>query len=156
LRETDFDSQRRKLRAAAAMELSIRPEDAVSMYTDVTAWNSIFPETIHAASIVGFGQGWKAVEVIHKSAGTVLNLLVDVAPPYCVGIYEEKPLYEAWFLNEFLPSGTGTLYRLTGWVALRGVLRPLTPVLARYVRRIMLIQMNQLVLDPFSRAATQF
>jgi hypothetical protein len=58
----------------------------------------------------------------------VINLLNEVSPTR-IDVTEFKRRYDASFINEFIPTSEGTVYRLTGSVSLKWPYRVLAPFL---------------------------
>ncbi len=133
------------------MRLEARPDVAAELYVRVDCWQDIFSQTIKAAHVIERGVNWVDVEVSHRTAGVVPNTLVFISPT-CIGLMESKPLYHGWFRNEFRACDKGTDYVLSGWLVLKAWLRPVTPLVAWWVRRRMAAAMRQFVSVPFAEA----
>ncbi|MGW4720551.1 alpha/beta fold hydrolase [Nocardia sp. NPDC004260] len=139
------------LYATVTTHLDAAPDAATRLYKNTETWAETFPDTIDTVRTIDHAANWVEVEVHHRTAGIVPNTLIFISPT-SVGLIERKPLYDGWFRNDFQDDDSGTRYVLSGWLVLRGWLRPLTPLLARYVRRRMRTSMQRFVLSPFAKA----
>lgn len=137
----------RKVHAEAALTIHASPERLVARYLDFAHWARLFPATIRGAHLVKRREDGVVVEVDHRTAGCVTNILRPRLPNL-VELEEHKPKYDALFLNRFDPVAAGTRYTVAADVWLRMPYALLVPLLRRllegYVRR----TMRRYVLEP--------
>lgn len=68
----------------------------INIYKDFNNWDKLFPATIKGAHLIKEDNGIQAVEVDHRKAGKVINIL-KFPPPNEIELEEFKPLYNAIF-----------------------------------------------------------
>lgn len=150
-----FISPSGAIQTKAAIEIAASPERAAAIYRDVEKWGRIFPATIESARVIEAGDNWQQVEVRHRLEGQVPNTLIFLSETE-IGLEESKKMFEASFLNRFLPAeGDGTRYEVTSYVRLKWPYRLLKPFLKGYVHRQSFKQMQRYVLVPLKKAAEQ-
>lgn len=125
-----------------------RPARVAALYREWRGWPTLFPATIRGVRLVREEPGRTVVEVDHRTAGRVVNVLRDVSDEE-IELEEFKPRYDATFVNRFEPVPAGTRYLVRADIRLRGAFRLLGPLLGGYTRR----QVRRYVLDPMRRAA---
>jgi hypothetical protein len=118
-----------------------------AMYQDPSNWARLFPETIRGARVVRKEGATTVVEVDHVE-GSVINILRDVSSTQ-IDLAEFKQRYDATFVNEFTPEGTGMRYRLSASIHLKWPYRLAAPFVKRYV----LASMRRYVVVPLKTAA---
>lgn len=120
----------------------------MARYLDVADWPRLFPATIRATRVVRRAGDEITVEVDHRTAGRVINIVRPRSPNEIV-LEEFKPKFDATFLNRFEAEADGTRYTVVADVRLHLPYALLAPVLAGYVRR----TVRRYVLDPMRAAA---
>jgi hypothetical protein len=135
------------IRAAVGEHVDAPMERVRALYEKPENWARIFPGTIRGARIVRREGDATIVEVDHVE-GRVLNVLRRVSPTR-IDLDEFKRRYEATFVNEFIPEGAGTCYRLTAAVRLKWPYRLAEPLVAPLVRA----RMRRYVVEPLKAAA---
>ncbi len=156
MKRHEFKPDPKSIWTQAAIDIDAAPERVAAIYRDVERWGDTFPATIERAKIITTGENWKEIEVTHKQAGQVSNLLIDLARNE-IGLEESKSKFDASFLNRFEPRANGgTHYVIDGYIRPKGIYRLLKPFLQGYVRRQTLRQMQNYVLEPLKRAAERY
>src|SRR5690606_11195361 len=74
--------------------------DLFSIYMDYNHWNKLFPLTIRGVKFIKRENNTTTVEVEHKAAGSVINILSVVSNEE-IKLEEFKPVYNAVFINHF-------------------------------------------------------
>jgi len=119
---------------AVASELIRAAPDRVSaMYRDYRRWPELFPATIRGTRLIRENDTTQAIEVDHRRAGRVLNLLTVLAPDE-IRLEEFNPRYEARFTNKFEPVPEGTRLTVFADVQLKGIVRLLSLIALPFVR----------------------
>jgi hypothetical protein len=137
-------------RADASILIRADPASVAARYRDVPGWPALFPETIRGVRFVARERGRVTVEVDHRHAGTVSNVLTDVSPSRC-DLWEEKPRYVGTFVNRFEPAPGGTRYTVEADIRLKGIARLLGPFIGPLIRR----RIQRYVLEPMRRACEE-
>jgi hypothetical protein len=132
----------------AAIRIDERPERLVARYLDFAHWPDLFPATIRGTRLVRDRGDEIVVEVDHRTAGRVVNVLRRRSA-HEIELEERKPRYRATFLNRFDDAGDGTRYTVVATVSLSWPYALLGPLLAPYVRR----AVRRYVLEPMRDAA---
>lgn len=109
-------------------------ERVMASYVDYRRWNLVFGQTITATRLVREETGEQYLEVQHRTAGKVLNVL------RCLWanefeLEEFKPHYRAVFLNRFETVHNDTRYIVEATVFLKGIYRLATPFVKGLVRK---------------------
>jgi hypothetical protein len=138
----------RTVHAHAAITIHAPPECLVARYLDVARWPQLFPATIRGTRLVRREGDDLTVEVDHRTAGRVVNVLRRHSPTVIV-LEEFKPRFRATFLNRFDPIPEGTRYTVVADVRLRIPYALLAPVLTGYVRW----TVRRYVLEPMRASA---
>lgn len=112
-------------------------------YLDYGNWHLVFPATISAARLLQEEKGFLIIEVRHKKAGRVINIL-SMQSNGDIQLEEWKPLYEATFINHFDSIGNFTRYTVIGTIHLKGFYNLMAPFLRPIVRR----RMRKYILEP--------
>jgi len=133
--------------AVVSEHVNALPDRVRALYRDPDNWQRLFPATIRGARVVRREGDTTVVEVDHVE-GRVVNILRDVSTTR-IDLVEFKRRYEATFVNEFLPEGEGTRYRLTASVRLRWPYRLAAP----FVKPLVLARMRHYVVEPLKAAA---
>jgi Polyketide cyclase / dehydrase and lipid transport len=117
------------------------------VYADYRRWPEIFP-LVAAVELLEERNGCSLIAVEHRRFGRVINRLVATERGV-LRLEEEKPTYDAVFVNRFDSMDEGTHFSITGEIRLKGLRKLLAPLIGPYVRR----QMRRLQLEPIRRAA---
>lgn len=133
-----------------AITIHARPERLISLYLDIAHWPQLFPDTIRGARLLGKKGNETTVEVDHRTAGRVLNIIRRRSATE-IELDELKPRYAATFLNRFDPVPEGTRYTVVADIRLRMPYALLAPILMGYVRRMV----RRYVLEPMRELAEQ-
>jgi hypothetical protein len=120
----------------------------INIYRDFKSWNKLFPATIENARLIKEENKTQTVEVQHKTAGKVINILTHSSPNE-IELKEFKPLYNAVFLNRFNVVENGTVYAIEAYIFLKGILIILTPFIHWLVRK----RIKNYVLEPMKAFA---
>src|SRR5262249_53065613 len=124
------------------------PADRVrALYEDSRTWARHFPATIRGARVVRKEGATTVIEVDHVE-GIVMNILRDVSSTQ-IDLTEFKRRYDATFVNEFIPDGTGMRYRLTASVHLKWPYRLPAP----FLQPLTLARVARYVVEPLKTAA---
>lgn len=123
-------------------------EHLVALYLDYAHWPDLFPATIRATRLVGREGSATIVEVDHRTAGLVINV-IRPRPAHTIELNERKPKYEATFINRFEPAAGGTRYTVAADIRLTMPYALFAPFLRAYVRR----SVRRYVLEPMRHAA---
>ena len=118
-----------------------------ALYEDSSNWARLFPATIRGARVVRKEGATTVIEVDHVE-GIVMNILQDVSSTQ-IDLTEFKRRYDATFVNEFIPEGTGMRYRLTASVHLKWPYRLAAP----FLKPLVLARMRRYVVEPLKTAA---
>jgi hypothetical protein len=118
-----------------------------ALYRDPGNWARLFPATIRDARVVRTEGDTTVVEVAHAE-GKVVNILRDVSLTR-IDLVEFKRRYDATFVNEFIPEGEGTRFRLTASVRLKWPYRLAAP----FVKTLVVNRMYRYVVEPLKLAA---
>lgn len=124
------------------------PQQLMALYNDYENWPRLFPETIERTRVLDRQPGAVVVEVDHRTAGRVVNI-IRPRPPDGIELEEFKRRFDAIFLNRFSPVPGGTRYTVRASVRIRGGLAVFAPLLAPLVRR----RVQRYVLEPMRNAA---
>lgn len=135
------------IRFEASIIIHAAPGFVRSTYACYSDWHVTFPATIARASLIQEIDGTKCIRVDHKTAGTVMNTLVESDSGSLI-LREWKPAYDAIFENIFEPFGQNTRYTVMATLQPKGVLRLLQPFVKPLARR----KLRQFVLVPLQAA----
>lgn len=143
------------IRTQSAIDIDAPPEYVAAVYRNAEKWGETFPATIESARVIGRGENWAQIEVLHKQEGRVPNTLIFLSKTE-IALTESKKKFDASFLNQFnaRPNGT-THYVIISYVTPKGIYKILKPFLQGYVHRQALKQMNEYVLKPLKTTAEQ-
>jgi len=136
------------VRARAELTIRARAERVAALYLDWARWPQLFPATIRAVRLLRQSAGEIVVEVDHRTAGPVVNVVRPLSPTV-IALDERKPRYDATLVNRFKPEGEGTRYTVDAVVRLRLPYGLLAPFLSGLVRR----RLRRFVLEPMGDAA---
>jgi hypothetical protein len=104
---------------------------------------------IAAARLVDDSHGVSVISVRHRKFGEVINRLAD-GPNGSLILEEEKPAYDATFINEFVAVATGrTRVTITAEIRLKGWRCFASPFVGPIIGR----QLKHVTLDPLQRVA---
>ena len=134
--------------ADVSLAIDAPPEALVARYLDFAHWPTLFPATIRGTRLVRRTRDELTIEVDHRTAGRVINILRRRSASE-IELEEVKPKYVALFLNRFEPVTGGTRYSVSADVRLRMPYALLAPFLRGYVRR----SVRRYVLEPMRAAA---
>jgi hypothetical protein len=125
-----------KWRVHEKMDVLIKApqQSLITLYLDFKNWNKLFPATIQDARLITEKNKTQIVEVLHKTAGKVINILTPSSPNE-IELKEFKPIYNAIFINRFKAVENGTLYIIEAYIFLKGSLKILTPFIHWLVRK---------------------
>ncbi len=138
------------LRARTSLVIRAPRGRVMAIYRDVAGWSRLFP-TIRAARLLREEQGKQVIEVDHRRAGKVVNLL-HTSSAHEIELEEFKRQYDGRFCNRFDSVPEGTRYTVDAEIHPNGWWQLVAgPWLNRYIRR----QIAQLVLEPVRRVAEQ-
>lgn len=118
-------------------------ERLVALNLDHEHWTRLFSATIRGVRLIESGAGRTIVEVDHRTAGRVINILRRRSASE-IELEEFKPRYDATFLNRFDAVADGTRYTVIADVRLKMPYALLAPVLRPYARR----AVRRYVLEP--------
>lgn len=138
------------VRVEAELPVRASPEQLAGLYLDYARWPELYPDTIAGVQLQRREGQTLTLEVQHRTAGRVLNVLRPRSG-FEVELFERKPRYQATFLNRFEPAAYGTRYVVCAEVQLRWPYRLLAPLLHGYVRR----AIRRFVLAPMRAHAEQ-
>jgi hypothetical protein len=125
------------------------PQPSVmKIYSDFNNWHNLFPATIKDAHLVKAEDRIQTVEVDHRNAGKVINILKFLSANE-IELEEFKPMYNAIFLNRFEAIPGGTVYIVEATILLKGIYKLTTPFIKGLVRR----RINKHVLKPMKEFA---
>jgi hypothetical protein len=123
-------------------------QSLIKLYLDYKNWNRLFPATISDAHLIKEEDKTQMVEVQHKTAGNVINILTPSSPNE-IELKEFKPLYNAIFINRFKAVENGTIYTIEAYIFLKSYLKVLTPFIHGLVRK----RIKNYVLQPMKAFA---
>ena len=109
-------------------------ERLVALYLDYAGWPRLFPATIRGVRLVRRDAGGTTVDVDHRTAGHVINIIRRRSAS-TIELEEFKPKYDATFINRFDATPGGTRYTVSADIRLKMPYVLLAPFLAGYVRR---------------------
>ena len=127
----------------AAMTINAPRERLMTLYLDYAHWSRLFPATIRGVRLLRCGGSETTVEVDHRTAGHVVNIIRRRSENE-VELEEFKPKYDATFVNRFDAVAGGTRYAVSADIRLRVPYALLAPFLRGYVRR----SVRRYVLEP--------
>jgi hypothetical protein len=131
-----------------SMTIAAPPERLASLYLDYTGWSRLWPDTIRGVRLIHRDANATMVEVDHRTAGHVLNIIHPHSPTE-IELSEMKPKFDATFVNRFERSPKGTRYRVIAVVRLKPPYRVLGPfihgIVRRMIRRYVLAPMRTFV-----------
>jgi hypothetical protein len=133
---------------SAAITVHAPPDRLVARYLDFAQWPQLFAATIRGTRLVQSRGDEMTVEVDHRTAGRVINVIRPRSPNE-IELGEFKPKFEATFLNRFDPIPEGTRYTVVADVKLKMPYALLAPFLTGYVRR----AVRRYVLEPMRDVA---
>lgn len=128
--------------------INASPQTVLNIYCDFKNWNKLFPATIENARLLQQEDTTQTIEVDHKTAGKVINILSPSAVNE-IELKEFKPLYNAIFLNRFQVIENKTMYIIEAYIFLKGILKVLTPFIHWLVRK----RIKNYVLQPMKAFA---
>lgn len=120
--------------AIASEVIRAAPERVSAMYRDYRRWPELFPATIRGTRLIRENNTTQAIEVDHRHAGRVLNLLTVLSADE-IRLEEFKPHYEARFTNRFEATPEGTRLTVVADVQLKGIIWLLSLIARPFVRR---------------------
>jgi hypothetical protein len=123
-------------------------ERLVARYLDFAHWPLLFPATIRATRVLRREGNAMIVEVDHRTAGRVINVIWP-SSDRVIELEEHKPKYDATFVNRFDPAEDGTRYTVVADIRLKMPYALLAPFVKGYVRRLV----RRYVLEPMRDAA---
>src|SRR5262245_9579139 len=135
------------IHAVVSAHVSAPANRVRALYEDSSNWARLFPATIREARVVRKEGATTVIEVDHVE-GIVMNILRDVSSTQ-IDLTEFKGRYDATFVNEFIPEGTGMRYRLTASVHLKWPYRLAAP----FLQPLVLARMRRYVVEPLKTAA---
>ena len=127
----------------AAMIIRAPRERLVRTYLDYAQWPRLFPATIRGVRAVRNEPGEITIEVDHRTAGRVVNI-IRRRSDHEIELEEAKPKYDATFVNRFEAVSGGTRYAVSADIRLRMPYALLALFLRGYVRR----TVRRYVLEP--------
>jgi hypothetical protein len=136
------------VRTVVAAMIRAPTERLVARYLDFARWPELFPATIRGTRLVRSEGNTTVVEVDHRTAGRVINV-IRPRSDHTIELVERKPKFEATFLNRFEPTSDGTRYTVAAEIRLRFPYALLAPFVKGYVRR----SVRRFVLEPMRDAA---
>jgi hypothetical protein len=136
------------VRVEAATTIRAPAERVVARYLDFAHWPQLFPATIRGTRLLRREGNTTVVEVDHRTAGPVLNVIRPTSAR-TIELEEHKPTYDATFLNRFEPTADGTRFTVVARIRLRWPYALLAPFVKGYVRR----SVRRYVLEPMRDAA---
>jgi hypothetical protein len=137
------------IRVAISEHINATADRVRSLYNDPENWGRLFPATIRRARVLRREANTTEVEVAHIE-GRVINLLSEVSLTR-IDLTEFKRRYDATFINEFIPAGQGTVYRLTGSISLKWPYRLLEP----FLKALVISRMRRFIVQPLKTAVEQ-
>lgn len=120
----------------------------MKIYRDFTNWHKLFPATIKGAYLVKEENGVQTVEVNHKKAGKVINVLRFLSVNE-IELEEFKNRYNAIFLNRFKAIPGGTVYTIEATIFLKRIYKIAAPFIKGLIRN----RINKYVLMPIKKFA---
>ncbi|HEX5151699.1 MAG TPA: hypothetical protein VFW07_09620 [Parafilimonas sp.] len=149
MRETEFrKSLIGTMRTSASVVIDAPNELITKIYLDYKNWDKLFPATIRGAKLIKEENGMQTIEVDHKKAGKVINLLRLLSFNE-IKLKEFKPLYKAVFINRFLPIDGKTKYVVNAVISLKTIFKLLSPFLKSLVKN----RIKNYVLYPMKKFA---
>lgn len=94
-----------------SMTIAAPPERLASLYLDYAGWSRLWPDTIKGVRLVRRDAHGIVVEVDHRTAGRVINI-INPRSPTEIELSEIKPTFDATFVNRFERAPKGTRYRV--------------------------------------------
>jgi len=131
------------LHVHTSITIAATASEVRSAYLQYDNWPQIFPETIIAVKLLKADQRQTEIEVLHRRAGKVLNIVTPVSNNE-IRLEEFKPMYHAVFVNTFIPADHGCCYRIEGHIELKGLYRIFQP----FIRKMVKDRMTRSVLLP--------
>jgi len=132
----------------AAMTIHAPCERLVTLYLDYAHWPRLFPATIRGVRLVRREGSETTVEVDHRTAGHVVNIIRRRSANE-IELEEFKPKYDATFVSRFDAVAAGTRYSVSADIRLEVPYALLAPFLSGYVRR----SVRRYVLEPMREYA---
>jgi hypothetical protein len=133
---------------SVSMKIAAPPERLASLYLDYAGWPRLWPDTIRGVRLIRRDASGTVVEVDHRTAGHVLNIIHPRSSTE-IELSEMKPKFDATFVNRFEPIRAGTRYRVIAIVRLKPPYRVLGPfihgIVRRMIRRYVLAPMRTFV-----------
>ena len=115
----------------------------MTLYLDYAHWSRLFPATIRGVRLLRCGGSETTVEVDHRTAGHVVNIIRRRSANE-IELEEFKPKYDATFVSRFDAVAAGTRYSVSADIRLEVPYALLAPFLSGYVRR----SVRRYVLEP--------
>jgi hypothetical protein len=139
---------RSSMQTKMSLMINAPQQEVINIYRDYNNWNKLFPATIKNAHLLKEKDGMQTVEVDHRKAGKVINILRFPSENE-IELEEFKPLYNAIFLNRFESIAGGTVYIIEAFIFLKGIYKMATPFIKGLVRK----RINNYVLKPMKEFA---
>lgn len=149
--QKDINPNRPAVHVEMFIDINALPHEVKSIYCDFDNWGWLFPKTIRSARLINEEPGKQIVEVDHKQAGKVINILNYVSPNE-VKLEEFKNVYDAVFLNRFEPALNATRYTIIADVFLKGIYKVARPFVEGIVRS----RIKNYVLIPIKKFAEKW
>jgi hypothetical protein len=130
------------------IDINADQREVMKIYCDYSNWSKLFPKTINSAKLIKEEPYVQTVEVDHKFAGKVINVLSFLSPNE-VELEEFKKMYDAIFLNRFEDIAGKTRYTIIANVALKGIYKIAAPFAKSIVRK----RISNYVLGPMKEFA---
>ena len=128
-----------------SINIQAAAKNLFDIYKDYENWDRLFPLTIEKARLIRVDDNKLTIEVTHKSAGKVVNVLTFLSSEK-IKLEEFKPLYNAVFINAFESAANESCYRIVASVKLKGfykILEPFISVLVKYkIKKFVLLPMK--------------
>jgi len=131
------------VRVREALVIRAAPDRLAALYLDYKSWPELFPETIRGVRRVAVQNGDTTVEVDHRTAGRVVNIIRPMSASV-IALEEFKPRYDATFVNRFESVPQGTRYVLDAEIRFHMPYALVAPLLQGIVRD----RMRRFVLEP--------
>ena len=134
------------LHVESSINIDAPPSLVMGRYMDYDNWHKLFPLTIRATRYIKEQNGVLTVEVDHKKAGFVINILTVLSNEE-IKLEEFKPKYNAIFINRFQPTAEGTRYTIVANVSLKGIYKIATP----FIKSIVKNRIMKFALEPMKK-----
>jgi hypothetical protein len=130
------------------IDINAQKDKVMKIYCDYNNWHKLFQKTINGAKLIKAEPYEQTVEVDHKYAGKVINILSFLSPNE-VELEEFKKIYDAIFLNRFEALDGKTRYTIIADVTLKGKYK----IAAPFIKSIVRSRIRRYVLEPVKKYA---